>query len=1270
MTQGQGGQRWGRRTVLEPEIGLVGRDATAALVESLIDRRTRVPLPVVVAFGPGGSGKTMLLDHVERRCRPSVPLARVDLDETGSKSCRDVLDVVFNQLRRYSHPQFGRLRLARYELARAVLSGGPPADTDPLRAARELIAGNARALPKVADAVSTVAEASPAQWLGKLLGPVTRWLVTLAAVLPSWLRWLLAGHRQAAVLRWYEKEAGQHLLGMSPGCKVDAVISQLWHLVDSEERRDRVALDRFLVAAFTADLAAAYRWRRHRKVNCVLLLDGADLLSPVELNLFPPNRPVPPAPPADVVELLAEARLRHPDLPLLVIATKQSTPDVEDVPLPPELAGEYGGEPSPVDTARALYWGWRRRFERLKGTGSAYLPVRLRPFSQEETGQFLSEWTQRRAGTVERSSLVAELHEVTHGHPLAVRLAIQVVDRRYARDRVVPPVRSVFAQRMPRSQSDAELTETVGEYLMLRFLQRFRDSDLSQRTLTRQLLARLAAPRRLDVQTIRLLVPDRDADEIWTSLSTYSFVTLSPDCGHLEFHPLLRDLLAEELLRTNGNVDFTHDQVHRVLRDYYGRLGKHADRLYHSLALGDTRAVALYLSPRIAQWHGRWAAELEAIAEAPYRDDVDTPPLRAGLGWFKGPRVRRVEELVRATWRLRSRTGTAVRGGELFHDVLDGYRSLNADDDPSVARQLARYRALVHASQDGKAAKPLRQLPEYCAGTGRHPYPRVWPPRHAIRKSLAMTTVVLLVLYGAVYVRHALVHCDREGPLAFGTVAGTLLDDSGVLSNVDGECVGVTSGSGTFLADESTAGDDDREVAELTRLIQVQNDQVLKQAGGTNGRPYVTIVVATMLSSTERPKRDLSAGVNELRGAYLAQRDWNRFGTSTLQRGFLIRLLPANFGGDSEHAEYTAAQIRRLAESDPTVIAVSGMGQTRDATVRAAELLGTATDTWAGIPMMGSAPSGNTFSGKPYFFRVAPTNSRQAQVAIQWAVTARPFRGRQPFLVYNPTDRYSRELKEDYQRELEKEQLKPEPELRPGIEKPYEAGKAGTASTLHTRVQEICEENPPDLPGPMIVYSGRANEMPTLLDELSRSSCREEAIVLGGDDLSQLETAGFRDLAGRENYADERLFFTTFGPTKEGWEQRGNGKLDPEVERFFADHAAVEKEQRAHNGPAFRSGPNGHVMLSYDAVHLLLAATERARTDEHGVPNRHQVYQALRETTGTLVYSGVTGKVDFGAPDRALGRGGANPRDKLVVVQEVVKQDGHLVSSYLTSHGR
>jgi hypothetical protein len=195
--------------------------------------------------------------------------------------------------------------------------------------------------------------------------------------------------------------------------------------------------------------------------------------------------------------------------------------------------------------------------------------------------------------------------------------------------------------------------------------------------------------------------------------------------------------------------------------------------------------------------------------------------------------------------------------------------------------------------------------------------------------------------------------------------------------------------------------------------------------------------------------------------------------------------------------------------------------------------------------------------------------------------------------------------------------------------------------------------------------------MPTLLDELSRSSCGQDALIVGGDDLTQLETAGYRDLVGREDYANGRLFFTTFGATRDGWQQiRDSTQLRPNIERFFTDHQKLEEEEAAHaNGKAFRSGPNGHVMLAYDAVNLVLDAVKR--TAQHGspIPNPNQVYDALRKTSGDAVYEGVTGRVDFGQPDPALERGGADPVNKLLVVQSVVKDQGKLRSRYLASDG-
>ena len=57
---------------------------------------------------------------------------------------------------------------------------------------------------------------------------------------------------------------------------------------------ETLEIDRLLVAAFLADVAAAYRFRGYRRLNSLLLLDGADLLDGID-SYLPPKRPRPAA---------------------------------------------------------------------------------------------------------------------------------------------------------------------------------------------------------------------------------------------------------------------------------------------------------------------------------------------------------------------------------------------------------------------------------------------------------------------------------------------------------------------------------------------------------------------------------------------------------------------------------------------------------------------------------------------------------------------------------------------------------------------------------------------------------------------------------------------------------------------------------------------------------------------------------------------------------------------------------------------------------------
>jgi ABC-type branched-subunit amino acid transport system substrate-binding protein len=306
---------------------------------------------------------------------------------------------------------------------------------------------------------------------------------------------------------------------------------------------------------------------------------------------------------------------------------------------------------------------------------------------------------------------------------------------------------------------------------------------------------------------------------------------------------------------------------------------------------------------------------------------------------------------------------------------------------------------------------------------------------------------------------------------------------------------------------------------------------------------------------------------------------------------------------------------------------------------------------------VGSAPSGDDFTGKPNFFRTAPPNKRQAQVGVRF-LSAR-FPGRHVWVVFDADDLYSSGLAGDYTSLLAGGA--PFPQVQ---QESYRRDDSGAVDVFRPVVGKVCASR--DAP-PLIVYTGRANEATTLLRDLQdpELGCPGKAVVMGGDDLSQLETGGYHDL-NPEHYGGQFLFFTTFGPTAEGWRAiRESKHADTRPPRFFADYAAVQAEQSAHG--AYQTPPNGHIMLAYDAVTVLLTAVEGNRDKHNGrLPTRTQISDELRGLRG---YGGVAGVVSFAGGDGAAATAGRDPADKLVVVQQVARDGAGVVSRFVTADG-
>lgn len=254
---------------LDGHVGLVERADIVCLVEQLLERDARRPLPVTVVYGPGGSGKSAVITHLERYFNANTPLAKVELTQDSSKSSQDVLDAIFFRLCRDSHKQFGKLRLPRYETARIIRACAAETAAVPkqhLTLRRRL--AEQLTLSPLTESVREGGEVSAgvAGFFGRALRPVTRWMYGAAVIAPQPLRRLLAGPKFAAAFRWYEREVPALLQGAPEDVHVDNIGVHIHGLINDEPVSDatRDQLNRFTVAALLADLRAEYRSRRLR----------------------------------------------------------------------------------------------------------------------------------------------------------------------------------------------------------------------------------------------------------------------------------------------------------------------------------------------------------------------------------------------------------------------------------------------------------------------------------------------------------------------------------------------------------------------------------------------------------------------------------------------------------------------------------------------------------------------------------------------------------------------------------------------------------------------------------------------------------------------------------------------------------------------------------------------------------------------------------------------------------------------------------------------
>jgi ABC-type branched-chain amino acid transport systems, periplasmic component len=570
-------------------------------------------------------------------------------------------------------------------------------------------------------------------------------------------------------------------------------------------------------------------------------------------------------------------------------------------------------------------------------------------------------------------------------------------------------------------------------------------------------------------------------------------------------------------------------------------------------------------------------------------------------------------------------TGTGVRFLRLVHDVraetrqLDPLLVINALPDSPVAdgqdeyhlhgglaprttdidQAVHEYNRWLHDAWLGPCAAPysscyLRiEIPHTERDLARDrirsraPLPK---PPLAARRGVYWVLVGLVIALSAGYVwQNARLEQARQAE------ASRYCRKPDIVRTEHGECVGVGNG---YLFHPTLKPILDR--------IEAENRRVERA-----GRPYITLVYLGVMSVRQGRPELLAGSYGELVGLHLQQLTQNR------SQPLHLRLLLGNVGEYSAYAGRVARDVVRLSAADPTIVGVVGLGQSVEQTQAAIKEL-----SRVGLPMVGTV---NTYDDtalfgrwrSPYYFRVAPSNDRQAAAAVRWAKEVglpgpdgRPVRAAKAAVFYDatPTDLYSGNLADDFAEHFGK-----------GATKFAYEGEI----ELQRAVDAACKAG-----YDLYYYAGRAPQLNAFLDDLERSCGTRTLYVMAGDEVTRQVIDDPDAIRERPSV---RFYYTPLA-FRDLWDLGWvRDRIQPP--RFFTQfdalRQALAKETRPGDPPS-----EGHAMLAYDAALAFVQAAQLA--SQGGAPTSGMVLYELRNiNVNGRRLSGATGLIDFGtSPDR------------------------------------
>lgn len=415
------------------------------------------------------------------------------------------------------------------------------------------------------------------------------------------------------------------------------------------------------------------------------------------------------------------------------------------------------------------------------------------------------------------------------------------------------------------------------------------------------------------------------------------------------------------------------------------------------------------------------------------------------------------------------------------------------------------------------------------------------------------------------------------------------------------ECIGVaTTGQVRFAAGNRLELDGAGKGVTFDRLERAVTEE---NARIQPGDKYVTLIYAGPFTATS-PERTRKA-LEELTGVYLYQHH-----TNTLDFSVRLRVLTANGGQDMLQQIPAVRKIIEVAERDPSVVGVVGLGRDTTDSPQATELL-----QKAGLPVVDTTNSGG-YLATDYsnYFGIAATDQEQADalglVARQVAKKVRNPRALvlSRRLGNNDKDRYTLEQRKVGRAMLAESGFT----LSPLVE--YDLGRRSSAD-LDRPVQRICAADPPP---DALYFAGRVEDVANLMSRLAHNCSGRSITVFTGDDLTKARLDDSTDAT-----KNVTLFHTALAPMSRG---RADGFYEESrraLERLLPEGRTLPALPRSkpYENALFASGQS---VISYSATAALYDAAGHGDAVNSAAETWANLYAVRLQTmpTGTITFRG------------------------------------------------